>query len=52
MNLNLQKLFSLSYSPAKSDNSIGASSIEGTAQLRENIIALLKKHQINLLFFT
>jgi hypothetical protein len=46
MNLNLQKLFSLSYSPAKSDNSIGASSIEGTAQLRENIIKLFKKHGI------
>lgn len=50
MNLDLQKLFSLAYSPAKSDNSTGASSIEGTAQLRENIIALLKKHQIKSMF--
>jgi hypothetical protein len=50
MNLNLQKLFSLSYSPAKSNNSIGASSIEGTAQLRENIIKLFKKHGITSMF--
>jgi SAM-dependent methyltransferase len=50
MNLDLQKLFSLSYSPAKSDNSTGASSIEGTAQLREHIIKLLKKHSITSMF--
>jgi SAM-dependent methyltransferase len=50
MNLNLQKLFSLLYGPDRSDNSVGASSISGTAQLRENIIALLKKHQIKSMF--
>lgn len=50
MNLDLQKLFSLAYGPDRSDNSTGASSIEGTARLRENVIALLKKHQIKTMF--
>ena len=50
MNLDLQKLFSLAYGPYRSDNSNGASSVEGTARLRENVIALLKKHQIKSMF--
>ena len=50
MNLDLQKLFSLAYGPDRSDNSTGASSVEGTARLRENIIALLKKHLIKSMF--
>lgn len=51
MNFNLQKLFSILYSPDQTENAeSGASSIEGTANLRHQIHNLLSQYNIKSVF--
>jgi hypothetical protein len=51
MNLQLQKLFSIIYTPSQTDNKVnGASSIDGTHNLRNLIDTLFKKHNIRSIF--
>lgn len=51
MNSALQKIFSLLYTPDITQNSdSGASSINGTSELREQIPPLFKKYNINSIF--
>jgi hypothetical protein len=52
MNLHLQKLFSKFYNALDTnrDNSVGASSIEGTEKLRGKMIKIFKKYHIKKIF--
>ena len=51
MNLDLQKLFSILYSPIHTGGNVnGASSIPGTAELRGKIVNLFKRRNINSIF--
>lgn len=51
MNPQLQKLFSIFYSPDQTRNSeSGASSIEGTHNLRRDIAELFKKYNVRSIF--
>ena len=52
MNLYLQKLFSNFYNALDTsrDNSTGASSIDGTRKIRDELLILFKKHNIKKMF--
>lgn len=51
MNLYLQKLFSVWYSPFQTNGNIeGASSVPGTGELRGKIVDLFKRHNIASIF--
>lgn len=51
MNAELQKLFSIKYSPDQTDNAIsGASSVSGTFTVRQHIENVLAKHNIKSIF--
>lgn len=51
MNLNLQKMFSTWYSPIHTKGNVeGASSIPGTAELRNEIMSLFERHNVTSIF--
>jgi hypothetical protein len=51
MNAELQKLFSINYSPDQTDNvKSGASSVNGTLTIRQHIENVLAKHNIKSIF--
>ena len=51
MNIDLQKLFSLWYTPAKTNNKVdGASSVTGTQQIRANMARLFDTYHVQSIF--